>query len=82
MTNLCNGKNKYKHNWDEIKIKVEKRRYNIALVSIQKEKSALSSTVLDKLRKRNDYIGYMIKKIMLERETYGKNNARLPHYIR
>ena len=54
MTNLCSGPNKYKHNWDSIKISIkEKKKYNIALISLIKERVNLVDTVLDKLRKRN-----------------------------
>jgi len=64
MTNLCNGPTKYKHNWDNIKKVIkEEKKCNIVLVSVIKEKASLKDTVLDTLRKRNDYFSWDITSI-------------------
>jgi len=65
MNNLCSGERKYKHNWDEIKELVRKNHRNIVLISIEKEKSKFlkENTILNSLRKRNDYYPWDISKI-------------------
>jgi len=63
MTNLCKGNMKYKHNWSVIKDEVGKSRYNVALVSIEKKRASLDQSVLDKLRRRNDYYPWEIVNI-------------------
>lgn len=67
MTNLCEGKSKYKHNWEPIKQKIssDAKECSIALVSVEKEniRSKLSKSNLDKLRKRNDYYPWRVKNV-------------------
>jgi hypothetical protein len=61
MTNLCNGKLKYKHNWDFIKQEVlNKKKYSIALISIIKQNLKLGKSTLDNLKNRNDYYPWEI----------------------
>ncbi len=60
MINLCSGDRKYKHSWDEIKKEVRNKNYPIALVSLEKERVSLGNSILDKLRKRNDYFPWEV----------------------
>ena len=63
MSNLTTGTAKYRHNWEPIKDKVRKSGQNVALVSVEKEKSKLSDSVVDQLRKRNDYNSWEFSRI-------------------
>jgi len=63
MTNLCKGDTKYKHSWNVIKEEVRESQDNVALVSIEKRRVPLGQSVLDKLRSRNDYYPWEIRKI-------------------
>jgi len=55
MANHGDGARNYKHSWEPAKQKIRNTTHNIAFVSIEKKKSSLSDSNLDKLRKRNEY---------------------------
>ncbi|QSQ08247.1 hypothetical protein H0A61_00567 [Koleobacter methoxysyntrophicus] len=55
MLNYTNGENKYKHNWHDAKEYAVSKDIPIAFVSIEKRKADLGDTVLDQLKKRNEY---------------------------
>ena len=55
MLNYTNGENKYKHNWHDAKEYAMSKDIPIAFVSIEKSKADLGDTVLDQLKKRNEY---------------------------
>lgn len=63
MVNHGHGESNYKHCWGPAKQKIRKTAHNVALVSIEKKKSLLSKTDLDKLRKRNEYYPWEITTI-------------------
>lgn len=66
MLNFCEGKIKYKHNWEGIQEEA-KKAHNIALVSIEREqireRIKASGSILDSLRLRNDYYPWEINNI-------------------
>ena len=55
MLNYTNGADKYKHNWHGAKEYAINKGIPIAFVSIEKSKADLGDTVLDQLKKRNEY---------------------------
>ena len=55
MLNYTNGADKYKHNWHDAKEYAMSKDIPIAFVSIEKSKADLGDTVLDQLKKRNEY---------------------------
>jgi len=55
MLNYTNGTDKYKHNWHDAKEYAMSKDIPIAFVSIEKSKADLGDTVLDQLKKRNEY---------------------------
>ena len=55
MLNYKNGADKYKHNWHGAKEYAINKGIPIAFVSIEKSKADLGDTVLDQLKKRNEY---------------------------
>ena len=55
MLNYTNGENKYKHNWHDAKEYAMSKDIPIAFVSIEKSKADLGNTVLDQLKRRNEY---------------------------
>jgi hypothetical protein len=55
MLNYTNGADKYKHNWHAAKEYAMSIDIPIAFVSIEKSKADLGDTVLDQLKKRNEY---------------------------
>lgn len=63
MLNYTNGVDKYKHNWDATKEYVLAKDIPIAFVSIEKEKADLGNTVLDKLKRRNEYYPWEVSSI-------------------
>lgn len=65
MNNLCSGPRKYRHNWEEAKRRARESRANTILVSVEKQKARFErkSSVLGKLRKRNDYYPWDIVRI-------------------
>lgn len=63
MLNYKNGENKYKHNWHDAKEYAMSKDIPIAFVSIEKKKADLGDTVLDQLKKRNEYYPWEISSI-------------------
>lgn len=63
MLNYTKGKRKYKHNWDKIRNNLQKIDHPIIFISVAKEKVKLSDTILDNLKKRNDYYPWEISDI-------------------
>jgi hypothetical protein len=55
MLNYTNGADKYKNNWHDAKEYAVSKDIPIAFVSIEKSKADLGDTVLDQLKKRNEY---------------------------
>ena len=55
MLNYTNGADKYKHNWHDAKEYAMSKDIPIAFVSIEKSKADLGNTVLDQLKRRNEY---------------------------
>jgi len=55
MLNYTNGADKYKHNWHDAKEYAMSKDIPIAFVSIEKSKADLGDTVLDRLKRRNEY---------------------------
>ncbi|GAV23311.1 hypothetical protein [Carboxydothermus pertinax] len=55
MLNYTNGADKYKHNWQKAKEYAMDKNIPIAFVSIEKRKAELGNTVLDQLKRRNEY---------------------------
>lgn len=55
MLNYTNGADKYKHNWHDAKEYAMSKDISIAFVSIEKSKADLGNTVLDQLKRRNEY---------------------------
>ena len=63
MLNYTNGADKYKHNWHDAKEYAISKDIPIAFVSIEKRKADLGDTVLDKLKRRNEYYSWEISSI-------------------
>lgn len=63
MLNYTNGGNKYKHNWHNVKQYAISKDIPIAFVSIEKSKVDLGDTVLDHLKRRNEYYPWEISSI-------------------
>ena len=63
MLNYTNGADKYKHNWHDAKEYAVSKDIPIAFVSIEKRKADLGDTVLDKLKRRNEYYSWEISSI-------------------
>jgi hypothetical protein len=63
MLNNTNGAGKYKHNWYDAKEYAMSKDIPIAFVSIEKSKADLGNTVLDQLKKRNEYYPWEITSI-------------------
>ena len=55
MLNYTNGADKYKNNWHDAKEYAVSKDIPIAFVSIEMSKADLGDTVLDQLKKRNEY---------------------------
>ncbi len=55
MLNYTNGADKYKHNWHDAKEYAISKDIPIAFIFIEKRKADLGDTVLDRLKRRNEY---------------------------
>jgi hypothetical protein len=55
MLNYTNGTDKYKHNWHDAKEYAMSKDIPITFVSIEKRRADLGDTVLDRLKRRNEY---------------------------
>ncbi|MGF7401197.1 hypothetical protein PQ744_12515 [Thermoanaerobacterium thermosaccharolyticum] len=63
MLNNTNGAGKCKQNWHDAKEYAVSKDIPIAFVSIEKSKADLGNTVLDQLKKRNEYYPWEITSI-------------------
>lgn len=63
MLNYTEGSGKYKHNWLHAKEYAASKNIPIAFVSIEKRRTSLGDTVLDRLKRRNEYYPWRISNI-------------------
>jgi len=63
MLNYTEGPGKYKHNWLHAKEYAASKNVPIAFVSIEKSRTSLGDTVLDRLKRRNEYYPWRISNI-------------------